>query len=141
MPMKKRRKSRSSAAPSPLLHCVRSAVLASVATALLVLLFAFLLKWGVLHTGSILTVNSIIKALCACAAGVLAARSVASRGWLYGGLSGCLYIAFSYVAFSLIEREFQLSLVFLSDVALGFVCGAGAALMLSLFKTLRTETG
>jgi putative membrane protein (TIGR04086 family) len=136
--MKKRRKSRNSA-PTPLLLCTRSAILACIVTALLVLIFAFLLKWGVMQTGTIRTVNSVIKALSAGLAGYLSAKVIAERSWLFGGLAGGLYVVFSYLVFSILEREFSLSLVFLSDVLLGFVCGAGTGLMLSLIKNMRAE--
>lgn len=136
--MRKRKKNRSEA-PTPFLLCLRGAILSCILTAILVLLFAFLLKWGVLQTESIRAVNTAIKAICACLAGFLSVRLIQTRGWLYGALSGGLYMTLAYVVFSILEREFHLSLIFLSDLLMGLFCGAGIGIIHSLVKSMRAQ--
>ena len=138
--MKKRKKNRSSGAPTPFLLCMRGAILACILTAVLVLVFAFLLKWGVLQPDSIRAVNTAIKAICAGLAGYLSARAISGgRSWLYGALSGGLYMTLAYVVFSILEREFHIGLIFLSDLLLGMVCGGGIGVIYSLVENLRAE--
>lgn len=136
--MRKRKKNRSES-PTPFLLCMRGALLACILTAVLVLLFAFLLKWGVLQTGSIRAVNTAIKSICACLAGFLSVRAITARGWLYGALSGGLYMTLAYVVFSILEREFHIGLIFLSDLLLGLACGAGIGIIYSLIRSMRAE--
>ena len=131
--MKKRKKSRSDA-PIPFMLCMRAAVLACIGTVVFVFILAFLLKWDVLQTDSIRVFNTAIKSICACLAGFQ------QRGWLYGALSGGLYMTIAYVIFFFFEREFRLDIVFFSDLLLGLVCGGGIGTIYALVRNIRAQS-
>ena len=137
--MKKRKKSRSDA-PIPFMLCMRAAVFACIGTVVFVFILAFLLKWDVLKTDSIRVFNTAIKSICACLAGFLCARTIQQRGWLYGALSGGLYMTIAYVIFFFFEREFRLDIVFFSDLLLGLVCGGGIGTIYALVRNMRAQS-
>ena len=137
--MKKRKKSRSDA-PIPFMLCMRGAILACIGTVIFVLVLAFLLKWDVLQTDSIRVFNTAIKSICSCWAGFLCVRTIQQRGWLYGALSGGLYMTMAYVIFFFFEREFRLDIVFFSDLLLGLVCGGSIGTIYALIRNMRSQS-
>jgi len=46
-----------------------------------------------------------------------------SNGWLWGLMTGILYIVFAFVVFSLLDGEFNIGLSLINDIALGGVSG------------------
>ncbi len=133
--MKHNVRRRKNAAQKPFLACCKGAMLACVITVVFVLLFSLLLKMRWMQDGSIAVANTLIKGICALVAGWITARRLKkSRSWLWAGVSGGLYILISFVAFSIAQSTFSLKLTLLADVALGFFCGAAAAILQNIFK-------
>ena len=120
-------------------ECIRAALLACILTAALILLLAFFLKMGLVSLNAVRLINTVIKAVCACLAGLLCASRLHSYAAVYGGLSGLLYIATAYLLFSLIERSFVFDWGTVSDLALGFLCGIGTAMILKLVREIRQQ--
>ncbi len=116
------------------LMCAKAALAACVLTVALVLLFALLLKWEVLGEDIIPVVTTAIKGLCAACAGLLAGMAASERCWLWGGISGAVYILLAFLAFSLVEKSLALSLGILADVGLGIVAGAVAGMLMQMRK-------
>ena len=137
--MRRPRKTAGATVSERVLNCVRAALLACVVTAIFILLLALLLKWSAVPVDSLHLANTIIKAACACLAGVAAARRIERYACLYGGAAGLLYILIAYVVFSLIEGGFDVGLAMLSDLLLGVVCGLGAAAIRSLIASMRAQ--
>lgn len=123
------------------LACLRASLIACILTVVLILLLAFLLKQGIVALASVRLINTLIKAVCACAAGLLCASRLRSYAAAYGGLSGLLYLSIAYLLFSLIERSFVFDWGTVSDLALGFLCGFGTAMILKLVREIRDQQG
>lgn len=132
--MKKKRTARGRVSGTTILLMLRAALLACIATAALMLLFAFLLKWEWLGVDAIRVCNTIIKTLCACFAGYLCSRFFSGTHALYAGISGMIYIVLSYVIFCLIEQDFALRWSLLSDIALCFIAAMTAAVVRNTIK-------
>lgn len=138
--MRRKTSSRSdSAFGTQALCCIRAALLACIATAALILVLAFLLRWDVVPLASVRFVNVLIKAASACFAGLLCVRSIERKAWLFGGFAGMLYILLAYIVFAMIEREFSFSWNAVSDLALGFACGMGTAVICRLLSDIRSQ--
>lgn len=121
------------------LECVRAALLSCILMAGLVFLLAFLLKQGIIALSAIRLVNTVIKAVCAGTAGLICASRLKNYAAIYGGLSGMLYLSLAYLLFSLIERSFMFDWGTVSDLALGFFCGLGTAMILKLLREIREQ--
>lgn len=140
--MRKQRKSskkESGSLGTQALFCIRAAMLSCIVTAVMILVLALLLKWSLVPLSSVRLINTIIKSICACTAGFLCARRISRRAYLFGGLGGMLYIVMAYLIFALIERSFSLDWHMVSDLALGFACGTGTAIICRLAQDLREQ--
>ena len=129
---------RSDSVSLSVIACIRAALIACIVTAALILLLAFLLKQGAVTLSSVRLINTLIKAVCACLAGLLCAVRLDRYASAYGGLSGMLYLSVAYLLFSLIERSFRFDWGTVSDLALGFLCGLGTAMILKLVREIRS---
>ncbi len=112
-----------------LLLCVRNALLGSILTAALVLLFAISMKWEVFSVDAIDTVNTILKAIAACFVGVLTARTPMTRGWIWAGASGTLCLAISFAVFAVLNGGFAFGMHTLYDALMAFACAACACIL------------
>ena len=130
----KRRKKQPEKGNGTLLRVLKASLLGCVVTIIAILLFALLLKIELLGEDSIPVMTSVIKALCAAFAGLLAARGCQERGWIWGGIGGAFYVLVSYVAFSLVEKTLAFTLGLLADMLMGFVAGIAGSLILQLKK-------
>ena len=116
------------------LFCVVKAVLLALAISLFaVVVFAVILKVAPLRASTVYAVNQILKG-CALAAGILVCVR-GEKGWLKGGVSGLLFTALSYLAFSAIGGDFSLSwLIFVELVGAFFIGAVGGSLAVNLKK-------
>ena len=95
-----------------------------ILTAVLVLLLALSMKWEWIGMESVDTVNTCIKALCACFAGFLTYKLNLRRSWLAAGIMGMLYMAASFVIFAILNGSFQFSFSNMSDILMAFACAS-----------------
>lgn len=130
----KRRKKQPDQRSGALLRVVKASLLGCILTIIAILFFALLLKIELLGEDSIPIITSVIKALCAAFAGLLAARGSEGRGWIWGGIGGAVYVLISFVAFSLVEKTMAFTLGLLADMVMGFVAGIAGSLILQLKK-------
>lgn len=114
------------------LRLVKSSLVGCVITIVFILLFALILKWEWLGENSIPLATSIIKAVCAGFVGFLCANGVDKRAWLWAGGGGVAYITLAFLAFSLVEKNFAVSVALLADLGMGFVAGAAGSMLLQL---------
>jgi len=117
MKQRRRKKRERRPAGSAWLRCVKAALAGCVLSVILLLLFALVLKWELAGEGSIPIVTAVIKALSAAAAGLIAANGMERRNWLFGGISGGIYILLAFVAFSLVEKASVTTDTFCSRMA------------------------
>ena len=101
---------------------VKATLLALAVSLLSAVVFAVILRAAPCKDGTVYTVNQVIKAL-ALAVGVLTLVR-GEKGWLKGGVTGLLFTALSYLAFSAIGGDFSLSWLVLLELITAFFVGA-----------------
>jgi putative membrane protein (TIGR04086 family) len=89
-----------------------------------ILLFALLIKTGVLGEASIPAVNEIIKITGVLLSAFITAHRQQRFGWLKGGAAGAAYLLLGWLVFSLIEGEFGQASVLFVDMLMGLIIGA-----------------
>lgn len=105
---------------------------AVVVTLLFVLGFAFVVQLTGLSSGVVTPVMQVVKVVCIFVAVAIALKSCRSKGWLYGGLVGILYMVLTFLAFSLIDGQFKIGFGALSDLLFQTLVGVVSAVILRL---------
>ena len=101
---------------------LKALIIAVILSLVLVLIAALIIKLFNISDGIIPIINQVIKGI-SILLGCLIAVKNKSNNWLKGIIIGILYIALSYVVFSLLDGEFKFGLNILNDVALGSITG------------------
>ncbi len=101
---------------------LKSVFAALVFSFIFTLIFAMILTFAPLKTGTIYAVNQTAKVACILAATLLFIRG--EKGWLKGGGVGLLYTALSYLAFSAIGGNFALSWLIFLELTFALLAGA-----------------
>ena len=78
--------------------------------------------------------TTVIKVICAAAAGLIAVRRCKKRLWLYGALAGTLYAVLAFIVFSAVAGTLYVSIALLSDIAIGAVSGLLSVMVLQMLK-------
>ncbi len=105
------------------LFCVVKATLLSLGLSLLfVIVFAVILRVGAWGENVVYPVNQILKVISTMVGALVFIRG--EKGWLKGGISGLLFSALSYLAFSALGGDFSLSWLVFLELALTFLAGA-----------------
>lgn len=113
---------------------LKGALIGSVLSIVLILIYAVALMQGWLDEASMPVVNSVIKALCAAAAALLAIRGCGRRKWIIGAITGAVYIVMAFVVFSILSGQVSFSVAVLSDLLLGVLAGMLTAMLSGLFR-------
>ncbi len=101
---------------------VKAAALALALSLLFAIVFAVILRtvgWG---ENVVYPVNQILKLIATMVGAFAFIRG--EKGWLKGGISGLVFSAFSYLAFSAIGGDFSLSWLIVLELAITFLAGA-----------------
>ena len=109
----------------------KSALLGVIISFVLVVLYAVALKEELLQVSTMGLFTTVIKVICAAAAGLIAVRRCKKRLWLYGALAGTLY---AVLAFSAVAGTLYVSIALLSDIAIGAVSGLISVMVLQMLK-------
>ena len=115
------------------LEVVKALIIAVILSLLLVLLAALAVKLFNIKTEVIPIINQVIKGV-SILVGCLIAIKGKTNNWIKGIVIGILYIALSFVIFSLLDGEFKFGLSILNDVALGSVTGLISGILAGLKK-------
>lgn len=105
---------------------------AVISTLVFVLLFALIVKWANLGDGVIKPVMQVIKVVCIFAGVAVALKHAKSKGWLYGGIVGILYMIFTFLIFSLLDGNFTIGFGALSDLLFQTLAGVVSAFLLRM---------
>lgn len=105
---------------------------AVISTLLFVLLFALIIKWANLGNVVIRPVMQVVKVLGIFLGVAIALRKAKSKGWLWGGLVGILYMVFTCLIFSLLDGNFQIGFGALSDLLFQTLVGVVSAVILRM---------
>ena len=117
-----------------LLSSLRSAILATIFTIALILIFALILKNGGLSENSIPVINQVIKIASVTMAALLNVMKMKEKFFLAGATAGIMYVLIGFFTFSLIEGNMGNFLALLSDALMAALIGAIAAIIFSQFK-------
>ena len=121
-------------APNMLIEIMKGALLASVLSVGLIVLYALLLWKEILGPNTMPMANAFIKVLSAAVAAVLAVRRCGRLCWLYGGAAGLLYAALAFMVFSILSDTFIISVALLSDLGMGLISGMLAAMAVQVLR-------
>ena len=112
----------------------KSALLGVIISFVLVVLYAVALKEELLQVSAMGLFTTVIKVICAAAAGLIAVRRCKKRLWLYGALAGTLYAVLAFIVFSAVAGTLYVSIALLSDIAIGAVSGLISVMVLQMLK-------
>lgn len=112
----------------------KSALLGVIISFVLVVLYAVALKEELLQVSTMGPFTTVIKVICAAAAGLIAVRRCKKRLWLYGALAGTLYAVLAFIVFSAVAGTLYVSIALLSDIAIGAVSGLISVMVLQMLK-------
>ena len=107
-----------------LLVILKASLLAVIITLICFVIFALVMKLANLQETIIPPVNQAIRILSIAIGGVFASRASRKKGWLKGGLTGLLYIIWSFILSGLFDGKYIFNTLLLSDLLLGAVVGA-----------------
>ena len=102
----------------------KGALVAVCVSLVLVLLFAFLLKFTNIPESTIKPVNQVIKGLSILIGVFVGLRKSKELGLVSGVLIGFIYTIVAFVIFSILGGVFAFDLTFLTDILFGAVMGA-----------------
>ena len=112
---------------------VKALIIAVILSLVSVLLAALVIKLFNLGNGAIPIINQVIKGVSILLGCLIAIKSK-HNSWLKGIVIGILYIALSFVIFSLLDGEFSFGLGILNDVALVSITGMVSGILAGLKK-------
>ena len=102
----------------------KGALVAVCVSLVLVLMFAFLLKFTHIPESTIKPVNQVIKGISILIGVFVGLRKSKELGLVSGLLIGFIYTIVAFVVFSILGGVFAFDLTFLSDILFGAVMGA-----------------
>jgi len=103
---------------------INGVLIATVFTVAAILLYAIILKIGLLGEASIPIVDQLIKVVGIGIAAFFATKKESSMLLIKGAVAGMLYIVAGLLLFSLLQGSFSLTQMFLADLLMGAVIGA-----------------
>ena len=95
----------------------------------LVLIFAFMLKFFPISDGIIRPINQVIKCLSLLFGAFIALRKHKENGLVTGLLIGLLYTLFAFVVFSALDGNFEFNKTLVNDLLFGGIIGAIAGII------------
>ena len=110
-----------------ILDIVKTVVIAVLISMVLVLVFALVVKATDIDGDAISYVNQGIKIVSVLVGTLIGFKRGGKAGWIKGLLSGVLYVATSFLVFSLISENLSFDNLtwvdFLTGAAVGLICG------------------
>ena len=103
---------------------LKGSLIALCMSLVLVLVFAFLLKFTNLPDSIIYPVNEVIKGISVFVGVFISLRKSKELGLISGLLIGLVYTIIAFLVFSLLSMNFAFDLTFLTDIIFGAIIGA-----------------
>ncbi|MCH5278844.1 MAG: TIGR04086 family membrane protein [Christensenellaceae bacterium] len=94
-------------AVNPIISILKSALIALLCSMVLIVISALLLQKQILEIDSIRIINPVIKAASSLIAALIGVRCFENKSWLYGAISGIVYVVFSFAVFSILTNDFS----------------------------------
>jgi len=120
------------ASESMVFPVLKGAIFAVFVSLILVLIFAFIIKFTNMSDGLIRPINQIIKIASILAGVFYCIRKSAGRGLLKGIIIGLTYIVLSFIVFSILDGSFHMGLNIFNDLLFGLIVGAACGVIVSM---------
>ena len=117
-----------------IINILKASLIGVVISIILVLLFAFVLKFVDLNSGAISLVDQIIKVISVFIAVVMLNKANDEGLLLKGILTGAVYSIITFIVFSILNGGFNLGIGVLTDIAFSALVGGASAILLNLIK-------
>ena len=117
-----------------IVNILKASLIGVVVSILLVLLFAFVLKFVDLSSNTISLIDQIIKVISVFIAVLMLNRVNDENLLLKSILIGGLYSVVTFVVFSILNGGFSLSLGVFTDIAFSTLVGGISAILLNIIK-------
>lgn len=119
---------------SSIINILKASLIGVVVSILLVLLFAFVLKFVDLNSNTISLVDQIIKILSILVAVIILNR-LNSEGLLIKGLlTGAVYSILTFIVFSILNGGVNFSIAIFTDVIFSALVGGVVAILLNMLR-------
>lgn len=120
--------------PANIISIVKASLVGVVTSILLVLLFAFILKFVDLNSNVITTVDQIIKIISIFVAVFVLSKASSDRLTLKGLIVGAVYSILAFIVFSILNGGVNFSVAIFTDVVFSALVGGVIAILLNLAK-------
>lgn len=113
---------------------VNAALIASVLSIALIVLYSLILYMGWLDISTVHVVNTVFKIIGSVFAAYLAVRRMTEHYALMGGISGAIYILFAFLIFSILSEKFEFTNQLLLDIGMGILAGILTGMLCASIK-------
>jgi putative membrane protein (TIGR04086 family) len=117
-----------------IVNILKSSLIGVVVSILLVLLFAFVLKFIDLNSNAISLIDQIIKVISVFVAVLILNRVNDENLLLKSILIGAVYSVITFIVFSILNGGFNLSFGIFTDIAFSALVGGISAILLNIIK-------
>ena len=117
-----------------IVNILKASLIGVVVSILLVLLFAFVLKFVDLGSGTISLVDQIIKILSIFVAVIMLNKVSNDNLLLKGILTGAIYSIITFVVFSILNGGVNFSVAIFTDIIFSALVGAVSAILINMLK-------
>lgn len=115
-------------------NILKASLIGVVASIILVLVFAFVLKFVDLNSSAISIVDQIIKAVSVIISVFILSKINGENLLIKGILAGIFYSIISFVVFSIMNGGVHFSVAIFTDLLFCGAIGAGFAIILNIFR-------
>lgn len=109
---------------SVFLTVLKGSLFALSISLVLILIFAFILRFVPIKDEAIAPVNQVIKGISVLIGTLVAMRKCKEMGLITGLLIGLFYTVFAFITFSILDRQFNFSPTIFNDLVFGAIIGA-----------------
>ena len=115
-------------------NIIKSSLIGVIVSILLVLLFAFILKFVEFNDKTISLIDQIIKIISISVAVIMFSKTNSEKFLIKSILIGALYAIFTFLVFSLLNGGINGSIAIISDVIFSAMIGGVVSVLISIIK-------
>lgn len=113
---------------------LKSSLIGVIVSILMVLLFAFILKFVDLSSTMISLVDQIIKIISIIVAVIVLNKQSGEGLLIKGCFAGAMYCVITFIVFSILNGGFNLGLGIFSDILFSTLVGGSSAILINIIK-------
>ena len=120
--------------PGSIISIIKASLVGVIASILLVLLFAFVLKFVDLNSNVITITDQFIKMVSIFMAVFALSKSGGDKLLAKGLIVGAVYSILAFIVFSILNGGINFSVAIFTDIAFSALVGGVSAIIINLFK-------